>query len=79
MCQQQVSKALEDLPSSPSDRVIWNIVDETLAAGKTKDYSFPIEPGRYMFEFEKSDKIPGPTRLVTAVVTLKNKVHKPKY
>jgi len=49
--------------------------NESVSLNHLRDYKVPLEPGKYQFELEKVDWIVGPTRFVTAVVTLKHMDH----
>jgi len=58
-----------------TDKVIWGVNSEAVSLNHPREYEMPLHPGKYSFELEKADWIVGPTRLVSAIVTLKHMEH----
>jgi len=50
--------------------VLWSVFEEPISFNHSKEYAIVVPSGTYVFEIEKADKIPGPTRFVSAQITL---------
>jgi len=62
-------KALSELAST--DKVVWSVHEEPVWLSYPKEYDFPLSPGKYLWEIEKSDRAIGATRFVNAFLVVK--------